>query len=439
MGDQIDVSWDGLTTAVVASVILADEDEKEVLDDLRELSSLLHTLGVKVVGEVIQRRQKFSAHSLMGSGKVEEIHNLACDLEASAVVFDKPLTGPQIRNLEKMIGLPVLDRSAVILEIFSKHARTAQAKTQVEIARLEYLLPRLTGAWTHFQRQVGGGLKSRGMGEKQIEIDRRRARERITRLQAKLAQIQKDKKTQRRARGQEWKVALVGYTNTGKTTLMRNLTMSKVAGEDELFATLDTNIKVIDPRTRPKVLLSDTVGFIRNLPHALVESFRSTLQEAVEADLLLHVVDLSHPNYRQQIETTNNVLSELGADNVPCFYLFNKADRVKDDVLRRLVKAAYPKSIVLSAESRSDVGELRKRILDFFLGHMHKCELRVPADDSEGLSKVYGNCLVNDADYSEPGWVIFQVEVSEVSLKKVKKYYRQDRKQEKGKVYDSAH
>ena len=419
MESQNDIFSQSFTQAVVATVLLPEDDENEVREDLKELGSLLKTLGIEVCGEVVQRRQKFSPHSLMGKGKIEEIHNLACDLEVEVVVFDKPLSGPQVRNLEKMIGLPVMDRSAVILEIFSSHARTSQAKTQVEIARLEYLLPRLTGAWTHFQRQVGGGLKSRGMGEKQIEVDRRRARERISRLQSKLEHIGKEKEVQRRSRSQEWKVALVGYTNTGKTTLMRNLTRSEIEGEDELFATLDTSIKVIDPRSRPKVLLSDTVGFIRNLPHSLVESFKSTLHEVVEADLLLHVVDLGHPNFRAQIETTTEVLRELGADNIPVIHVFNKCDTVSDEVLPRLVKGAYPKSLVVSANIPEDVVVVRRRVLDFFKKHMVKCVLKVPVSDYGSQSKVYAHCIVNSSDYEEQGWVYFDVEVNEVALRQI--------------------
>ncbi len=395
--------------AVIVGIMLAAESEASSADDLDELESLLRTLGVTVCGRVQQKRQKLSPGTLLGSGKVEEVKNVADMQEADFVVFDRTLSGPQMRNLETLLCKPVMDRTGVILEIFSRHARSNQAKTQVEIARLEYLLPRLTGAWTHFQRQTGGGVRSRGMGEKQIEIDRRRARERIVRLQKQLEQISKEKQTQRKARLSELKVALVGYTNSGKTTLMRSLTKATIKARDELFATLDTNIKTIDPRTNPKILLSDTVGFIRNLPHSLVESFKSTLDEVSEADLLLHVVDVSHENYKSHMEVTREVLTEIGAGDIPQMMIFNKLDRLNDPMLPKVLHAAYPNSMCLSAIDPDDVLSLRDHVYRFFRRNLVTYEVVVSVEDQELNSMIHRDCLILKSNYEQPPVVTYRL------------------------------
>lgn len=409
--------------AVVVGVLLNGESAEKIEEELKELHSLLDTLGVHVTGRIMQKRQKLTPNCFIGSGKVQEIKDLAANTGARLVVFDRPLSAPQVRNLEQMTGCVVLDRTGVILEIFSRHARTAQAKTQVEIAKLEYLLPRLTGAWSHFQRQKGGGALQRGMGEKQIEIDRRRARERIARLQKQLEQIRKEKMNQRKSRSNELKVAIVGYTNSGKTTLMKGLTKSNVAPKDELFATLDTNVKTIDPRTRPKILLSDTVGFIRSLPHSLIESFRTTLDEVNEADLLLHVVDVSYPYYEEHIKVTRGVLDEMGAGDIPQVLVFNKADRLNDPVLPRILRAAYPGCIVVSAQSEADTLKVREQIYSFFRKNLVTFRLSVPADNSNAQSLVYRNCLIIEKDFEEEGGkVLFLAQSTRATMTKLRPY-----------------
>lgn len=410
------------SNAIIVGVLLTGESPEKLDEDLDELESLLDTLRVTVRGRIIQKRNKLSAGTFLGSGKVEEIKELAQICSANLVVFDRPLSPPQIRNIEQITERQVMDRTGVILEIFFRHARTNQAKTQVEIARLEYLLPRLTGAWTHFQRQAGGGVRSRGMGEKQIEIDRRRARERITKLQKQLEQIRKEKVVQRKARSNELNVALVGYTNSGKTTLMKTLTKANVEAKDELFATLDTNIKTIDPRTRPKILLSDTVGFIRNLPHSLVESFKSTLDEVLEADLLLHVVDVSHQSYRDHIAITVSVLSEIGAANIPQILIFNKSDRLSDPVLPRILRGAHPQSMVISANSQEDVLALREHIYHFFRNNFKTYDLTIDVSQQSVQSIIYNNCLILQTDYDDSGQVSFRVQSSREIYEKLKKY-----------------
>ncbi|SMF32687.1 GTPase HflX [Pseudobacteriovorax antillogorgiicola] len=408
--------------AILVGILLSGESFEKLKEDLDELESLLDTLGVRVHGRIVQKRHRLTAKTLLGTGKVDEIKELAESYNADWVVFDRALSPPQVRNLEEMTCKSVMDRTGVILEIFSKHARTNQAKTQVEIARLEYLLPRLTGAWTHFQRQAGGGVRSRGMGEKQIEIDRRRARERIAKLQKQLDQIRKEKQTQRKARSQELKVAIVGYTNSGKTTLMKSLTRATVAGKNELFATLDTNIKAIDPRTRPKILLSDTVGFIRNLPHSLVESFKSTLDEVREADLLLHVVDVSYHSYEDHIRITRQVLEEIGAGDVPQLMVFNKSDLLDDPILPRVLKAAYPGSQTLSANSPEEVNQLRDHIYGFFRKNLVSYSVAIDISEQTALSKVYNNCLILKTDYDETGKMVFYVQSTRATMAKLRKY-----------------
>lgn len=409
-------------SAILVGVQLAGEDGQRLSDELNELESLLRTLNIPVKGRIIQRRQKLTASCLIGSGKVDEIKDFADRSGASMVVFDRPLSAPQVRNLEQMTKRQIFDRTGIILEIFSRHARTPQAKTQVELARLEYLLPRLTGQWTHLDRQKGGGTGARGMGEKQIEVDRRLARERMARLRRQLDQIQKDKVTQRKAREGELKVALVGYTNSGKTTLMKMLTKATTVGKDELFATLDTNIKTIDPRTRPKILLSDTVGFIRNLPHGLVESFKSTLDEVKEADLLLLVVDVSHENYAEQMQVTQEVLAEIGAGNVPQMIVFNKVDASDDPILAKVLRAAHKNSIVMSAHNMRDVQLLRDRVYDIFKNNLVEMTLEIPVNDQAVLSLIYNTSLILATDYSENGKMWFHIRTTRSVAPKLNAY-----------------
>ena len=411
--------------AILPAILVAIQKNGEdytLEDELDELESLLNTLNIKTSGRVIQKRHKLSASHLLGIGKVEEIKDLADQTGAGLVVVDHPLSGPQVRNLEKITNCQVLDRAGIILDIFARHAKSKQAKTQVEIAQLEYLLPRLTGAWTHFQRQTGGGVRARGMGEKQIEVDRRRARERIAKLSKRLEQIKKERETQRKSRQNEIKVSIVGYTNSGKTTLMRNLTKANIAGKDELFATLDASVRALDPSTRPKILLSDTVGFIRNLPHSLVESFKSTLEEVLNADLLLHVVDLSHPNYHAQMKTTEEVLTEIGAGSIPMLLVFNKIDLVDERFLGKILQKKYSGSIAISAHEWEDVKRLRSHLFNYFMTKFRQIKLTVPSNDKSSLSIVYQSCIILDANYETEGVVSFDVRAPETVLARLSRF-----------------
>ncbi len=408
--------------SINVGVGLTDESQGQIEEDLVELQALLTTLRVQTVGKVVQRRKKYSARSLLGEGKIEEIKNLVAESNANLVVFDHALSPPQLRNIEETLGCQVTDRTGIILEIFHQHARTSEAKTQVEIARLEYLLPRMVGAWTHFQRQSGGGL-NRGMGEKQVEVDRRRAREKIIKLKRQLNEIKRDRQTQRKSRTKELSVALVGYTNSGKSTLMNRLTDAEVVVADKLFASLDAKVKTLDPRTKPRVLLTDTVGFIRNLPHGLVQSFRSTLEEVLSADLLLHVVDISRDNYRAQIETTEDVLKSIEADHIPVMMIFNKIDKVEEGFLGKVLRQAYPDSLTISALDDKSVPKVKEAINKFFEANLVTVKLAIPHTQQDIISKIYRTCMVLNTDFeTAQNYGIYEVQATKTIVAQLKGY-----------------
>lgn len=314
--------------AILVGVISQNETEEQVKEYLDELEFLAETAGAKTVKRFTQKLTSPHPKTFVGSGKLQDIITYVKKHDIALVIFDDELTPSQTRNIENSFKeVKVLDRSNLILDIFAKRARTSAAKTQVELAQYEYLLPRLTRMWTHLSRQKGG-IGMRGPGETEIETDRRIIRDKIALLKTKLEKIDKQKETQRKGRQQMIRAALVGYTNVGKSTLMNLLSKSDVFAENKLFATLDTTVRKIVVGNLP-FLLTDTVGFIRKLPHHLVDSFKSTLDEVREADILLHVVDISHPNFEEQIETVNYTLSDLGAKNKPTIMIFNKIDAFK--------------------------------------------------------------------------------------------------------------
>ena len=313
-----------METAVVVGVITQRQDLRTVLDYLDELEFLAETAGATVVNRFMQRVDDANPGTLIGKGKLEEIQLYVEENEVDMVIFDDDLTPTQLRNIEKAIGVRVLDRTNLILDIFAKRAQTAYAKVQVELAQYLYLLPRLAGLWTHLERQRGG-IGLRGPGEREIETDRRVIRDRISKLKEELHAIDRQMQTQRQNRGKLVRVALVGYTNVGKSTMMNMLSKSEVFAENKLFATLDTTTRKVVIENLP-FLLSDTVGFIRKLPHHLVESFKSTLDEVRESDLLVHVVDISHAGFEEQIEVVNQTLADLKCAEKPVILVFNKMD-----------------------------------------------------------------------------------------------------------------
>ncbi len=311
-------------TAVIVGLINQGQDEKQVKEYLDELEFLVDTAGAKVLKRFTQKLDFPNKATFVGSGKLDEIGNYIKVIEADTVIFDDELSPTQLRNIEKILECKILDRTNLILDIFAKRAQTAHAKTQVELAQYKYMLPRLTRLWTHLERQRGG-IGMRGPGESQIETDRRIILDKIARLKLQLKKIDKQKSTQRKNRGQMVRVALVGYTNVGKSTIMNMMAKSEVFAENKLFATLDTTVRKVVIGNLP-FLLADTVGFIRKLPHDLVESFKSTLDEVREADILLHIVDISHPGFEKQIETVDSTLEEIKAGDKPTMYIFNKID-----------------------------------------------------------------------------------------------------------------
>ena len=317
------------TASVIEKVVLVgliskDQDEKQAREYLEELEFLADTAGATVLKKFMQRLDRPHPVTFVGQGKLNDIAAYVKVEEADTVIFDDELTPTQLRNIEKVLECKVLDRTNLILDIFARRAQTAHAKTQVELAQYQYLLPRLTRMWTHLERQRGG-IGLRGPGETQIETDRRIILDKIAYLKEQLKKIDKQKATQRRNRGKMVRVALVGYTNVGKSTIMNMLSKSDVFAENKLFATLDTTVRKVVIDNLP-FLLADTVGFIRKLPHDLVESFKSTLDEVRESDILIHVVDISHPGFEEQIEVVNRTLREIEAGDKPVFYLFNKID-----------------------------------------------------------------------------------------------------------------
>jgi len=310
--------------AVLVGLITGSQDEKQAKEYLDELEFLTDTAGAVVLKKFTQRLEVPNTATFVGTGKLGEISTFIKATEADTVIFDDELTPTQLRNIERSLECKVLDRTNLILDIFAKRAKTAHAKTQVELAQYQYLLPRLTRMWTHLERQQGG-IGTRGPGESQIETDRRIILDKIALLKEKLKKIDMQKSIQRKNRGKLVRVALVGYTNVGKSTIMNMISKSEVFAENKLFATLDTTVRKVVIGNLP-FLLADTVGFIRKLPHGLVESFKSTLDEVREADVLLHIVDISHPGFEEQIETVNSTLLEINAGDKPTIFVFNKID-----------------------------------------------------------------------------------------------------------------
>ena len=435
--------------AVLVAVQLPGVSDEEFEGSVAELERLVHTLGHPVVGRVTQRRSGLAASAVLGEGKLAELAaftggtglipsaaperkdkarikreggdealddgdafdedieeetpgapRMVLAKKAGIVVVDHEITPSQARNLERATGAEVRDRTGVIVEIFHRHAHSREAKLQVEIARLTYLAPRM--------RETGGGDRQRGgiggkgAGESALELDRRKIRDRIAELRAELAASQKAQETRRARRRDARRVALVGYTNAGKSSLMRALTASEVLVADKLFATLDTTVRALQPETRPRVLVSDTVGFIKKLPHDLVASFRSTLDEALEASLLLYVVDASDPTFRAQLEVTRSVLGEIGATGAPSFLLLNKIDRCEEG-LRTALTAEYPDAIQLSARDKSDVSKLRDTIVAFFDRDMVEDELFLAYGREKHLGEIHEHTRVLEERYDEQG------------------------------------
>ncbi len=372
----------------------------ETEEHLEELTFLADTAGAEVVDKLIQEKEKIDPAYFIGRGKAEMLSNFVHEQDIDVVIFDDDLSPAQARNLEKLTDRKVLDRSGLILDIFARRAKTKEARTQVELAQLNYLLPRLTRQWTHLSRQVGG-IGTRGPGETQLEVDRRMIRNRIDALSRQLQKIKKQREVRRQNREITYKVALVGYTNAGKSTLLNALTNADVFVENRLFATLDATIRRMQNSNQRDILLIDTVGFIRKLPHHLVASFMSTLEEARVADLLLHVVDVSHPQLPEQLAVVNDVLNQLQISDKPILYAFNKIDQLEYKGLVSRLKNRYQPSVFISATKGLFLEDLKKEIENFASENILEMEVQVSLQRPELIPQIYRLAEVLDINYNQ--------------------------------------
>ena len=413
--------------AILVGVKLPSASRFAVEESLQELALLTETAGGEVLETVIQERQKLNPTFFIGKGKNEEIKNLSSRLGANIIIFDDDLTPAQVYNLEKTLDTKVIDRSWLILDIFAKRAKSKEAKVQVELAQLKYLLPRLTRGWTHLSRQEGG-IGTKGPGETQLEVDRRRVNRKIQELEKGLSKIDRERRVQRKKRESIFKVTLVGYTNVGKSTLFNQLTSSSVFVEEKLFATLDSTTRLLriakngKPLEGVKIVVTDTIGFIRKLPHHLVASFKSTLDEVRLADLLLHVADISHPEFHQHIAKVNEVLSELGSLEKPTLVVYNKIDKLGG----RYPFSLSPHSereddgIFVSAQEGIGISGLAERIAEFTQGDWVEARLFLEKGNSALLPYVYKMGVVMESRF-ENGGISLRIRGKKENLQKIRR------------------
>ena len=362
----------------------------DLRDSLEELAELANSAGAEVVDTITQKLERPTAPYYIGKGKAESIKDSLQDRQVTSVIFDDELSPAQGRNLENLLSRKVLDRTQLILDIFAQRARSREGRLQIELAQLQYLLPRLTRMWHHLSRQTGG-IGTRGPGETQLEVDRRRVQERIARLERELEAVRKTRAVQRQGRKRhQWPVAaVVGYTNAGKSTLLNLLTGADLVTENKLFATLDPTTRSFSLPNKQRVLLTDTVGFLRKLPHTLIESFKATLEEVIEADLLIHVVDLSHPRVDEQMEAVDNVIKELGAFGKQTVTVFNKIDKLENSELAETYVKRFPGSVAISARTGENVNKL-VQALESALGSWRlRSRFRIPANESALIAEIH--------------------------------------------------
>ncbi len=401
--------------AILLHTILHKDKNSE--DSLAELMSLAKTAGAKVLDSVVQRRKKIDPSLYLGKGKVSELAELCKDKEIDVVICDDDLAPAQVSNLEKIIDTKVIDRSELILDIFAARAKTAQAKLQVELAQLEYTRPRLKRMWSHLSR-IEGGIGTRGPGEKQLEVDKRLVSKRVLALKKRLEQIEKRRKHQAKSRKEHTTVSLVGYTNAGKSTLMNRLTDAGVFVEDKLFATLDTKTSLCELENGKKVILSDTVGFIKKLPHHLITSFEATLEEVRWADFLLHVVDASSPDVIEQVNAVNNVLKELECDKKPIIMVLNKVDTLKDSSIITFFKSKYNNIVTISALTGQDMEKLKQEMVNFADEGSTEIKLECGVSNGKLLAYIYENSRVLKRTFKNSS-VHFHIVIEEKNLSKL--------------------
>ena len=378
----------GKESAILVGVVRAGQARWEVEDALDELELLADTAGAVVTDRIIQALPQVSAATYIGKGKVKELKHLVGRRNSDLVIFDDDLSPVQLRNLDRALGCKLLDRSGLILDIFATRAKTATAKTQVELAQLEYLRTRLTRQWTHLSRQKGG-IGTKGPGETQIETDRRLIGRRISVLQDRLDRIDRQRTTQRKRRSDQIRIALVGYTNAGKSTLLNTLADTSVFAEDRLFATLDATTRRVSLSSSREVLVTDTVGFIRKLPHRLIESFKSTLDEVRESDVLIHVVDVSHPNFEEQIQVVNQTLAELESLGKPTLMVFNKVDTLQEKGVLAALRETYDHVAFVSALRGIGLSDLQDALLELIDANLVERVAYLPMDEYGAVAHIH--------------------------------------------------
>jgi GTPase len=387
--------------ALLAAIKTGDISRETVDEHLNELEELAMTAGAETVMKIVQDRASADSAFYLGKGKAEELQFYAEQNEIDLLIFDDDLSPVQVRNLEKLINKKIIDRSGLILDIFASRAKTKEAKTQVELAQLQYLLPRLTRAWTHLSKQLGG-IGTKGPGETQIETDRRIIRTRITHLKEKLRKIEDHRYNQSRGREDFLRISLVGYTNAGKSTLFNVLTESEVFAENKLFATLDSTTRILN-LNNSKMLLSDTVGFIRKLPAHLVASFKSTLNEVRDADLVLHIIDVTHPYYEDHIRVVEETLKDICGNDKKEIKIFNKVDALENRSMINYVSNKYPGSIPLSAVRGINLSALKSRIIDHWRDSFVEEKIELEIEDSKTAAKIHSLAEVLSANYDDEG------------------------------------
>lgn len=385
--------------ALLAALNTGEVSRETSEEHLNELEELALTAGADTIMKVLQDRSSADPAFYVGKGKAEELHYFAEQNDIDILIFDDELSPTQLRNLERLINRKIIDRSGLILDIFAKRAKTKEAKTQVELAQLQYLLPRLTRAWTHLSKQYGG-IRTKGPGETQIETDRRMIRHRISHLKEKLKKIESQRDTQGKNRENFLRISIVGYTNAGKSTLFNTLTHSEVFAEDKLFATLDSTTRILN-LNNARMLLSDTVGFIRKLPAHLVASFKSTLNEVRFADIILHVVDVTHPYFEDHIKVVEDTLKELDSGEKPAIMIFNKIDILKNKSLLSYIANKYHESIPISAARGININKLKEKITEHWRNSFIEEEVALELTESEKAARIHSLAEVISADYND--------------------------------------
>ncbi len=420
-------------TTIPKSGVYKSVKQKTYKEHLEELEFLTQTAGADVIGKYYQERENIDSKYFIGRGKAQEIADRVKEENVDLVIFENTLSPTQIRNLEKLIECKVIDKPALILDIFASNARTAEAKTQVELAQLQYLLPRLTRQWTHLSKQYGG-IGTKGPGETQIETDRRLINTRIAVLKDKLKKIEEQRKTQRQQRKHFIRIGLVGYTNAGKSTLLNILTDADVYVEDKLFATLDTSTRVLKKINQKKiphqVLISDTVGFIRNLPHDLIESFKSTLAEVIESDILIHVIDIASESFEEQIKVVEETLKELYKEPKPVIMVFNKVDKLESEERQHLIddlRIRNTDAVFISASKGINLNSLEEKIIEVINKELSETEIRIPVDNEDTyklVNKLHQEVEILETKYLNKS-IKIRIRATKADIERIQKLLKQ--------------